>query len=304
MAGWSDPQKLFQLKAHLEKMTEHTVHMLPTEGKTSYDKVVLALKKRFSSIDIEELRGLEFHQLMQAKQSVEELGLELQKLGRKAFPTSGAKEFDRIIKGRFYQALLPKWQRKLGAPKATKTFDELFARAQTLERHEQQFASAQGENRQREQPAKNTGNSPSRQCSQPGQSDGGTSTQKNSQKSVPGQLARNCGRNRGCFNCGDLNNLRRNCPNNKPEASRRSGVGDLSTQYGGQGDKSLTGDMPEDCTPEEESVRQLEQLLATMQLNMEKSKLQKANVGTVVAEQVSSVGPMIYLDVEVEGYPV
>ena len=29
---------------------------------------------------------------MQAKQSVEELGVELQKLGRKAFPTSGAKE--------------------------------------------------------------------------------------------------------------------------------------------------------------------------------------------------------------------
>ena len=304
VAGWSDPQKLFQLKAHLEKMAEHTVRMLPTEEKTSYDKVVLALKKRFSSIDIEELRGLEFHQLMQAKQSVEELGVELQKLGRKAFPTSGAKEFDRIIKGRFYQALLPKWQRKLGAPKATETFDELFARARTLERHEQQFASARGENRQREQPAKNTGNSPSRQRSQPGQSDGGTSTQKNSQKSVPGQPARNSGRNRGCFNCGDLNHLRRDCPNNKPEASRRSGVGDLSTQCGGQGNKSLTGEMPENCTPEEESVRQLEQLLATMRLNMEKSKLQKANVGTVVADQVSSVGPVIYLDVEVEGYPV
>ena len=102
VAGWSDPQKLFKLKAYLEKMAEHTVRMLPTEEKTSYDKVVLALKKRFSSIDIEELRGLEFHQLMQAKQSVEELGVELQKLGRKAFPTSEAKEFDRIIKGRSY----------------------------------------------------------------------------------------------------------------------------------------------------------------------------------------------------------
>ena len=47
-------------------------------------------------------------------------------------------------------------------------------------------------------------------------------------------------------------------------------------------------------------MRQLEQLLATMRLNMEKSKLQKANVGTVVADQVASVGPVIYLDVEVE----
>ena len=79
---------------------------------------------------------------------------------------------------------------------------------------------------------------------------------------------------------------------------------DLSTQRGGQKDKSLTGDMSENNTPEEESVCQLEQLLATMRLNMEKVKLQKSNVGTVVADQVSSVGPVICLDVEVEGYLV
>ena len=106
-------------------MAEHTVCMLPEEEKTCYEKVVIALK-RFCLVDIEELRGLEFHQLMQDKQSVEDLGVELQKLGRKVFPTSGTKEFDRIVK-RFYQALLPKWQRTLGAPKATETFEELCA---------------------------------------------------------------------------------------------------------------------------------------------------------------------------------
>ena len=128
VAGWSEEQKLFQLKAHLEKTAEHTVRMLPEEEKSSYSSVVVALQKRFRSLDIEELRGLEFHQLMQEKQSVEALGMELQKLGCKAFPTSSMKEFDRIVKGRFYQALLPKWQRKLGAPKTTETFEELYAR--------------------------------------------------------------------------------------------------------------------------------------------------------------------------------
>lgn len=112
--GWDEGQKLFQLKAHLEKMAEHTVHMLTLEEKTSYTKVVVAQQKRFRSLDIEELCGLEFHQLMQDRQSVEELGMELQRLGRKAFPTSEMKEFDRILKGRFYQALLPKWQKYLG----------------------------------------------------------------------------------------------------------------------------------------------------------------------------------------------
>ena len=65
VAGWSEQQKLFQLTVHLEKTAEHTVRMLPMEEKDSYDRVVVALKKRFSSVDIEELRGLEFHQLMQ-----------------------------------------------------------------------------------------------------------------------------------------------------------------------------------------------------------------------------------------------
>ena len=73
VAGWSDSQKLFQLKAHQEKMAEHTVRMLPEEEKSSYTRVILALQKRFCSLDIEELRGLEFHQLMQDKHSVKEL---------------------------------------------------------------------------------------------------------------------------------------------------------------------------------------------------------------------------------------
>ena len=137
--GWSDEQRLFQLKAHLEKTAEHAVRMLPAAEKSKYGSIVSALKKRFRSLDIEELCGLEFHQLMQDNQTVEEVGVRLQKLARKAFSGIGPKEFDRLLKGRFYQALMPKWQRKLGAPKPSETFDELYARARTLERHDQQI---------------------------------------------------------------------------------------------------------------------------------------------------------------------
>ena len=120
-------------------MAAHDVRMMPSEESAKYVSVVSTLRKRFQSLDIEELKRLEFHQLMQGMQSVEELGVVLQKLARKAFPDSGAKEFDRMLKGCYYQALLPKWQRKLGAPKTGETFEDLYARTRAMERHDQQI---------------------------------------------------------------------------------------------------------------------------------------------------------------------
>jgi len=87
-------------------------------------------------VEIEELRGLEFHHKMQTSEMIEELGLELQTLANKAFPSTPAKDFDRILKGRFFQALHVQWQRKLGAPKPNESFKELYDRARILEQHE------------------------------------------------------------------------------------------------------------------------------------------------------------------------
>ena len=44
------------------------------------------LHQRSRLLNIEELCGLEFYHLIQEKQTVEQLGMELQKLARKAFP--------------------------------------------------------------------------------------------------------------------------------------------------------------------------------------------------------------------------
>ena len=121
LAEWSDEVKLYQLKVHLDKTASHVFRIFSTEEKSSYKKAADALRKRFRPVDIEELRGLEFHRKVQENESVEQLGLELQRLGRKAFPSTDGKDFDRLLKGRFFQALLTKWQRKLGAPKPSET---------------------------------------------------------------------------------------------------------------------------------------------------------------------------------------
>ena len=48
--------------------------------KASYSATMDALKSRFKPVDIEELRGIKFHQLVQKHQSVEKLSIELQRL--------------------------------------------------------------------------------------------------------------------------------------------------------------------------------------------------------------------------------
>ena len=63
----------------------------------------------------------------------EQLGIDLQKLGCKLFPTTESKE---LFKGRFYQALHPPWQWKLNVPR---TFTE---RARMLKQPEEQFTAS------------------------------------------------------------------------------------------------------------------------------------------------------------------
>ena len=85
---------------------------------------------------------MEFHRRVQGDEAIQELGMDLQKLAHKTFPSMEGKDFDCMLKGRFYQALHPHWQRKLNAPKPDETFGQLFERARMLEQHEKQFTAS------------------------------------------------------------------------------------------------------------------------------------------------------------------
>ena len=129
LAKWTDETKLCQLRLHLSKVAGQALEMLPKEDKLSYARAVASLKKRFRLVEIEELKGLEFHRRVQGEESIEQLGMDIQKLGRKAFPSTAGKELDRLLKGHFYQALQLRWQCKLNASPAEETFEQLFERA-------------------------------------------------------------------------------------------------------------------------------------------------------------------------------
>lgn len=61
LAKWTDETKLCQLRLHLSKVAGQALQMLPKEDKSSYSRAVASLKKPFRSVEIEELKGLEFH---------------------------------------------------------------------------------------------------------------------------------------------------------------------------------------------------------------------------------------------------
>ena len=129
--GWNDEQRLFQLKAHLEKTAEQYVACSREIEVQLYCECVEA------EVSFSGHRGVTWARVSSTHAGRPNCGRGWRssaKTGTESVSGIGPKEFDRLLKGRFYQALMPKWQRKLGAPKASETFDELYAWARTLER--------------------------------------------------------------------------------------------------------------------------------------------------------------------------
>ena len=136
LAGWS-------VKLLSEKTGSKVFQMFAEKDKASYAKAKAALKTRFQSVNIEELRGMELHILVQGSESVDELGMEIQRLGHHAFPTVKWWDLDWLLKGHFFQALHMRWQRKLGAPKMDETFQVCIIELECLTREKNSVLSQQ-----------------------------------------------------------------------------------------------------------------------------------------------------------------
>ena len=62
LAGWSEEHRKYCLKIYLSKTAFQAYHLLRESVKAGYSGTVEALRKCFKPVDIEELRGIEFHQ--------------------------------------------------------------------------------------------------------------------------------------------------------------------------------------------------------------------------------------------------
>ena len=285
VAGWDAEHQLYQLKVHLDQTASDVFRMIPETERDTFDKAVAALGKRFKPKDIEELRGMEFYHVMQENESIEQLGITVQRLGRRAFPSMNEKEFDRLIKGRFFQALLVKWQRKLEAPKPGETFHELYNRARMVEQYEKQYAaSAAAHSDQSSKKAERT-----RKTAATSARD--ESVKQEQLKSTEPGAGRKVQRGMFCWGCREAGHIKRNCPK-KAEAPGRSKVANTAAVEASPNAKV------DDLTEE-----QLEQMLADRRLLREQSLLHGSATNTVFAEDddLPAVGPILLLDVSIEG---
>ena len=308
---WTADEQLYQLKSHLDKTATEVFRMIPEDERSSFDKAVEALKSRFKPVEIEELRGLEFHHKKQVEgESVEQLGIVIQQLGRRAFPLMKGKELDRLLKGRFYQALFVKWQRKLGAPKPEESFYALYDRARMLETHEKQYSSGSrldgpAGNRTTRGPGRNqasTGGVPKQRGSGAQVSGDPAAGDVSSDTTEPNQ--RSAWR---CFRCQSTKHLARNCPQ-KREAR---GHGQRQPSTGNQSAAAA-----QVVNPAELSDEQLDQLLAEHRLRQERQALEQSTghnfvVNTVQANTVpadgtrpTAVGPTVTVEINIEGVAV
>ena len=296
LAAWTDEQKFGQLKLHLGGYALRVFDVLEPRSRSIYAQAVDSMKSRFRSLDIPELCGLDFHQMTQKEESIEKLGVELQRLCRKAFPSSSGKDLDRLLKGRFYQALLPKWQKKLGAPKLDESFMDLYDRARTLEKHEEQYAAA-ARTRDDRTPTRGSKNSDDKATPKFSQSKESQPTLKDVKKPQESTFRKD---NRGCFLCGNMNHIARDCyKQKKTEAAGKSGSGNSVTRTA-----TLAIDLLKEVPDEE-----LEQLLAHRRLQREQNLLDNIEDASTVRavttnEKADAVGPTLYVNVTIEGVPV
>ena len=282
-AGWSDAEQLYQLKLHLTRNALEIFRMLPSEEQATIAAATSGLRKRLKPADIEELRGLEFHHRTQGvDETIEQLGVSIQRLGRKAFPSITGRDFDRLLKGRFYQALMVRWQRKLGCPKPEEGFHDLFTRARMLEEQEKQFAASAISRQDTNTRPRKSNTSHKDKPKQPEKSPS-TSASPNPSSQVPKVQ---------CYKCKKPGHLRKDCPL-KAEAPGRSPTGTNAGVSSTDGTSVRVDDL---------TVTQLEKLLADRRLTLEKEGLAGGSATNVVLSSAAqAVGNLCYTEVYIEG---
>ena len=195
-----------------------------------------------------------------------------------------------MLKGRFFQALHVKWQRKLGTLKLQETFRKLYDRARTLEQHEKRYAASAASKSDTHR-----SNKRNEQTSQSLRDSAGTSTDCQDSGTDPSlpttssnfQTDRRRTHPRGRFRGGHQDNQQRRESRPPQEAPGRS---DTSRT-------AVVGQVPK---LDDFSDEQLKAVLAKRHLDREQQLLLEASTTSAVSaveDTKRAVGPTLYLGI-------
>lgn len=193
-----------------------------------------------------------------------------------------------MLKGRFYQALQVKWQRKLGCPKPEEGFHDLFARARMLEEHEKQYAALAVGRMDAKKTTTISGWKPAHERRERQDQPSNTLPKlpESTLKPEPRQ----------CYKCKQTGHVCKDCPM-KPESPGRNPVVN----------SGVTATPGANETPLELTEHQLEELLAEKRLQREKKLLMDCTtsaVSTTSKVHTGAVGTLIYQPVQIESVTV
>ena len=229
--------------------------------------------------------------------------MEIQRMARQAFSNMLEPEYNQLLKGRFFQALQVKWQRKLGAPKPEESFQDLYDHARLMEQYEKQYSDTvavcnESQIQKLKQPTKNPGPGgakPKSRTQTP-------ATPSSTASPAPSPQPSGFKRKYSCHQCHEVGHLACNCPHQfktskPPEAPGRS-----------DNSRSCVAAVEANYIADDLTVAQLEELLSRRRLAEEQEGL-KSNLGavsavTASATEIGAVGPTLFLDVSIEGEKV
>ena len=163
-------------------------------------------------MDIEELRGIPSVGTEGPVSGA--AGVRDAKISKTCIPSSHWQGPGLATEGSFFR---PRWQRKLGAPRTNDSFDELFNRTRTTERHEQQYSNIAGEHRDQQKPDRPVDKTPNPNRSQKGRGDQGGSgpsivpTNQGGQNPTEERTDHNRGQGLQCRICHRFGHIARFC---------------------------------------------------------------------------------------------
>jgi len=277
---WTEHETLLQFELHLTGRAELLYEVLPSDDKRNLDTATAALRNRLQPVQHAALMSAQLMRRKQgAQESIDKYAQCFEQLFERSYGTRTGMDTESkalLKRDLFTQGLLRKWQEKIQPSAAT--FHDVLFQARAAEEQEHTLSELHGT-----PSPKSTMYTPPPQPKR---------TYRQNDRENYLSSSRSWPRPQGaCFSCGKMGHLQKDCPLSKPPPD--------STGQSPKPANAISTSMPADIQQPQHSRRnQLWKELTTLEFE----HLSELYGGTNnISAVTSSVGPLYYANVDIEG---